>query len=282
MPGKLKKIKTLLNRKKDFRNAADHILYEEKVDKILEKYGIKSLPSVGFSELMKLYPTPDSGEPISITSDLMNGSSPINDYYFLCRIARALGVKKYFEIGTWVGLSAYNMAENAGKEVEIFSLDIPFDHPDIKQFNIPKEIFGRFSKKCPNIKHLKADSMKFDFVPYQKQFELVFVDGNHSFDYVKKDSKNALGLLKNDSSVIAWHDYILGGELNRNVLCGILEGIPESGHKHLIYLSQSNMALYSKSFNFKGGKTDEWSLPDTVFEFKISDIPDAGRKIFQD
>lgn len=282
MPGKIKKIRTLLNKKKEIRGAADRILHEEKVDKILEKYGMKALPSVRYSDLMQLFPEHDPDKPISITSDLMNGSSPINDYYFLCRIAQALGAKKYFEIGTWVGLSAYNISENTGKDVEIYSLDIPYDHPDIKYFNIPTEIFGHFSKNIANVSHLKSDSKSFDFGPYEKQIDLVFVDGNHSFDYVKSDSKNALSLIKSDRSVIAWHDYILGGELNRNVLTGILEGIPAGEHKHLIHLYQSNMALFSRSFQFKSAGFTQWSLPDTVFEFTISPVASDKSRIGRD
>jgi hypothetical protein len=282
MPGKIKKIKTLLNKRTKLRGAVNKILYDESTNRILEKYGFKSLPEVSYSELAKVFPVQDTGGQVTITSDLMNGSSPINDYYFLCQMARALNVKKYFEIGTWVGLSAFNMAKNSGKEVEIFSLDIPFDHPEIKIFDIPTEIFGHFSKDCQNVTHLKADSLSFDFTPFEKQFELIFVDGNHSFEYVKSDSKNALSLLKDDSSVIAWHDYILGGELNVNVLCGILEGIPAGEHKHLIHLYQSNMALFSRSFKFNDASIPQWSLPDTVFEFAISPVPSAKKGIAQD
>jgi predicted O-methyltransferase YrrM len=203
---------------------------------------------------------------ITIKTDFSDGISPVNDYYFLSWIAKAVKAKKYFEIGTWKGLSAYNIISNNDNQLEIFSLDIPFDHPEIKIFNIPEEIFGYYSKENKSIHHIKCDSKSFDYKPYAKQFEFVFVDGNHSFEYVQNDTKLALELLKDENSVIAWHDYLILGEVNKNVLAGILETIPEEEHKHIVSLHQSNLALYSKSFKFLNKKLPEWYLPKQSFE----------------
>lgn len=244
----------------------------ERIDSILNSHGVKSLNVIFMEDLMKFY---NITEPINakIKLDFSEGISPPNDYYFLVFLAKALNVKKYFEIGTWLGLSAINISQNTNNDTEIYTLDIPFDHPEIKIFNIPEKVFGFFSKDDKRIKHLKFDSKSFNYQNYKKQFELVFVDGNHSFDYVKNDTRMALELLKDENSIIAWHDYILSGELNKTVLAGILEAIPKEEHKHLVYLHQSDLALYSKSFNFSAKDLSDWYIAKYYFELSMNAKP---------
>ena len=99
---------------------------------------------------------------------------------------------------------------------------------------------------------------------------MVFIDGNHSFEYVKTDTISALKLIKDNKSIIAWHDYIQEGEINKNVLCGILSGIPSSDHKYLVHLSQSNIALFSKSFNITQRSSYKWNIPKKVYNVSLS------------
>ena len=161
------------------------------------------------------------------------------------------------------------MAHNLGQNAEIYSLDIPASHYEISQYEIPTEIFGHYSNGIKNVHFLKSDSKYFDFKSYRKQFDMVFIDGNHSFEYVKNDTKIALELIKDENSVIAWHDYKMMGELNKKVLAGILAGIPESEHKHLFSLNQSNLAIYSKAFNFHKRLIGKWEIPEVKFIVSI-------------
>jgi predicted O-methyltransferase YrrM len=240
-------------------------LANDNLETILKSNEIKALNVILIEDLMKFYKQAEPLEAI-IKIDFSGGISSPNDYYFLCFLAKALNIKKYFEIGTWLGLSAYNMSLNTGQNTEIYTLDIPSNHPDLKLYNIPEEIFGFYSKGNSKIHHLKSDSKTFDKSKYKNQFELVFIDGNHSFDYVMNDTKVALELIKDDNSVIAWHDYILSGELNKSVLAGILEAIPKKEHKHIVHLYQSNLALYSKSFTFPAKELPSWYIAKNNFE----------------
>ena len=53
---------------------------------------------------------------------------------------------------------------------------------------------------------LTGDSAHFDFGPYTREIDVVFVDGAHSYAYVKSDSEHALRMMK-PGGVIAWDDY---------------------------------------------------------------------------
>lgn len=63
-------------------------------------------------------------------------------------------------------------------------------------------------------------------------FDCVFVDGNHSYEYVSKDLKNYLPLLKK-GGIFAFHDALLSGE--RYGTPDVLKGIPEK----INYISHS-------------------------------------------
>ncbi len=260
--------KGIIKHRKSIKSYAAGLLYENKLKNTIKKYNMPSLPIIEFNELQSHwnYKNTDS---ITIKTDFSDGISPVNDYYFLSWIAKAIKAQKYFEIGTWKGLSAYNIISNNNNNLEIYSLDIPFDHPEIKMYNIPEEIFGYYSKENKNIHHIKCDSKSFDYKSYKKQFELVFVDGNHSYEYVKNDTKLALELLKDDNSVILWHDYILYEEININVLAGILEALPVNEHCHLYNLRQSNLAIYCKKFNFKTKEFSKWKIPKNLFSLNF-------------
>ena len=57
------------------------------------------------------------------------------------------------------------------------------------------------------ITQLYGDSATFDYTPYEGAMDFVFVDGSHSYEYVKSDTRTALKLLKPVGGVILWHDY---------------------------------------------------------------------------
>lgn len=52
-----------------------------------------------------------------------------------------------------------------------------------------------------------GDSATFDFTPWRRQADFVFVDGSHAAAYVVSDTNRA-GLLTDDrKAVVVWHDY---------------------------------------------------------------------------
>ena len=71
--------------------------------------------------------------------------------------------------------------------------------------------------------------MTFDFADYYGKYDMVFIDGDHHYDSVKKDTETAFKLLKDNRSIIVWHDYGLDPETIRwDVLAAILDGSFES------------------------------------------------------
>ena len=125
--------------------------------------------------------------------------------------------RECFEIGTFDGRTTLNVAANLPADGHVYTLDLPATDIDRTthtiapgdQSFIRKEQSGaRFVGTAweSRITQLYGDSATFDYSPYEGKMDLVFVDGSHSYDYVKADTATALRLLK-PGGTIFWHDY---------------------------------------------------------------------------
>jgi predicted O-methyltransferase YrrM len=123
-----------------------------------------------------------------------------------------------FEIGTFDGRTTLNLAANTQQETKIYTLDLPKEKIGDTKLRlagndpgmIDKNISGSSFLNQPEAKkitQLYGDSASFDFSRFYGQIDFIFIDGSHSYDYVKSDTEQALKLLKNKKGVIIWHDY---------------------------------------------------------------------------
>lgn len=136
----------------------------------------------------------------------------------IAAIAKQNGKEGIFEIGTFDGRTALNLASNTSDSCNIYTLDLPSDRvasTDLKiaagdeKFINKQESGARFANTlfAGRITQLWGDSATFDYTHYEGKMDVVFVDGSHSYDYVKNDTDTALRLLKPSGGVILWHDY---------------------------------------------------------------------------
>jgi predicted O-methyltransferase YrrM len=142
------------------------------------------------------------------------------DLVSLCLLCRALEPtpSKIFEIGTSVGTTALHFAMNA-PDARVFTLDLPagetqspvlrttaMDEAHIRgRRGIGRYVFeGR--PEADRIECLYGDSATFDFAPYEGAIDLFFIDGAHSYEYVRSDTLNALRCCR-PGGIIVWHDF---------------------------------------------------------------------------
>src|SRR6185295_4077933 len=59
---------------------------------------------------------------------------------------------------------------------------------------------------APRIKQVYGDSARVDWNTFGGPFDLIFIDGSHTEEYVQSDSENAFKHLAL-GGVIVWHDY---------------------------------------------------------------------------
>ena len=157
---------------------------------------------------------------------LISNPSFVADLVSLCLICRAVQPKVVFEIGTQTGYTSFHFALNSPEDAHVYTLDLPNDaHLDAGLKTTLADISERYKTEgvkgmCfagteweRKITCLKGDSATYDFTPYHTKVDLFFVDGAHSYEYVRSDTLNALKCC-HPGSVIVWHDYArvgLGG-----------------------------------------------------------------------
>jgi predicted O-methyltransferase YrrM len=135
----------------------------------------------------------------------------------LCAIERFIGAKNVLEIGTYDGNTALNLAANLVGGGRVSTVDLPADWDGHFVYDVPNSHWnisdrnrvGIQFRETPyesRIRQILGDSARLDWQALDPPFDLIFVDGCHYYDYVRKDTENALRCLR-PGGVIVWHDY---------------------------------------------------------------------------
>lgn len=154
--------------------------------------------------------------PVNLIIDRHKMSFGILDLIPILEILQLSEAKNILEIGTSKGGTTWHLAANAGKGASITTVDLP---PD-----------ASYSKYCPNklstsrptetdlgchfhgtpeaerIRQVLVDSKNLLKEVGNKNFDLIFIDGAHTYEYVTYDTETALKLIKGTGYII-WHDY---------------------------------------------------------------------------
>ena len=147
-------------------------------------------------------------------SEVLTGYVDDHQRMLLAALARATGARTFFEIGTNRGRTAWTVAVN-NPQLEVFTLDVPGSTPagelgsDDERFLIPAAECGEAFRGTPEaerITQLLGDSATFDFSPWTGAIDLVYVDGAHTYEYVRSDTEAALAMLSPAGTVV-WDDY---------------------------------------------------------------------------
>jgi len=225
---------------------------------------VKGLPQIALSDL-----TSSKKITVSPFAFLEGGSLP-TDLGLLKILAQKNTPCTYFEIGTWRGESVANVASVAAK---CYTLNLSAEV--MKDMGLKKEyidLHGFFSKGLANVEHLNGHSHSFDFSALQRKIDLVFVDGDHHYESVLKDTQTAFSLLKNDAAMIVWHDYTAGPEIIRyEVFHGIWEGTPIEKRKHLYKVANTQCAMYYPH-DVKSKLVEYPQKPEVNFEVELKII----------
>ncbi|MFZ5939364.1 MAG: class I SAM-dependent methyltransferase [Bacteroidota bacterium] len=203
-----------------------------------KKYGLLSLPVVGFEELFG----EGYKEKVGIFS-FLDGGSMVTDLALLKTLAARTDQCRYFEIGTWRGESVANVAQVAK---ECFTLNLSDE--DLRRQGAGEEVISLqayFSKELPNVTHLYGDSRTFDFAHLGNNFDLIFIDGGHHYDFVRNDTEKVFSHLVNEKTIVVWHDYgLTPEEVRYEVFAGILDGLDPALHGHLCQVGATKSAVY--------------------------------------
>ncbi len=199
----------------------------------------KGMPVIDILDLL-----PDMNITISPYAFLQGGSLPI-DLALLKGLAASFPSCSYLEIGTWRGESLVNVSEVADRCVSI-----NLSAEEMREMGIQEEFIAQlyyFLKENKNIEYIRHNSQTLDYSQLAGQFDLVFIDGDHSKNGVEIDTSNAFQLLRDENSMIVWHDYgRTPEEVRWPTLAGILDGAPKEYHDNIYQVSNTLCAVYTK------------------------------------
>jgi len=138
----------------------------------------------------------------------IKGPTSIADKFFLYVISKNIPLEgDILEIGSFMGSSSILLA--AGNELSVNKgivwLIEPYPRPDKEQF------FNVFRKHRLD-KHIRLVDKASEEArgAVDSKFRFIFIDGNHEYEYVKKDILLWQECLK-EGGIIAFHDYTLDG-----------------------------------------------------------------------
>jgi predicted O-methyltransferase YrrM len=173
------------------------------------------------------------------------------DLVSMCMICQILKPKVIFEIGTFHGAGALHWAGNA-PEAQVYTLDLPpagapsldltlIDHEHVKGHADTKRMVFEGKPEAQRIHCLYGDTATFDFSPFSGKVDLLFIDGAHSYEYVRNDTLRTSACCK-PGSVICWHDY---GRLGVNGVSKWLHELARGGRQ--IYRIQGGSVAYTRA-----------------------------------
>jgi predicted O-methyltransferase YrrM len=218
----------LLNKVLDDTVWADYV---EKQHLIPEGFPVVSRQQLGLGAPDVVYPYA-----------FLDGGSLPTDLALLNSLVQKKNDCRYFEIGTWRGESVANVARFAK---ECVTLDLSAEQ--LRKYGRDANYIkaqAEFSKDLKNVSHLHGDTQVFDFRLLPKDFDVIFIDGDHHYEMVKNDTAKVVQHLYHKDCIIVWHDYAHNPEQVRfEVMAGILDGLPASLHPFLYHVENTKCAI---------------------------------------
>jgi hypothetical protein len=123
-----------------------------------------------------------------------HGQRTIDDLVMMA-LMKMIRPKNYFEFGTNYGVNLYNLAMNF-EQTKFYSIDT--------------ESFPFVFRGTPyenRMQIFQADSVQFDYSPYFKKMDFVFIDGGREEGVLRSDTRNAFAMLADGVTCVVWHDF---------------------------------------------------------------------------
>jgi len=123
------------------------------------------------------------------------------DLMALASVVRVTDARRIFEIGTGAGRTTLNLAANTAEDATVFSLDL---------LDLPRTGHSyQGQPEARKIRQLFGDAETFAFDEWFGTCDFIFVDGDHRYPGVMRDSLIALKLVK-PGGYIFWDDLAYG------------------------------------------------------------------------
>lgn len=171
---------------------------------------------IGYEHLFKLFPNLDRQfVSLEVNAMIENGGISHLELTILAVLTRWLQPQRILEIGTFHGWTSHNLALQLNDDAKLVTINLPdgqrprlnSDAWNGRYFPADESSLLFEGRPTANrIIQLKADTANLSANNFSDTFDLIFIDGSHSFAYVENDTKLALSVA-NEKAIILWHDY---------------------------------------------------------------------------
>ncbi|NFF64913.1 class I SAM-dependent methyltransferase [Clostridium sporogenes] len=179
--------------------------------------------------------------------------SGVLDYTFLRALIKKFRFSNYLEIGSFLGESIDAVSDILTK---CYSISLPDEMLDDFFRTKSKKNFGSyFLNNRENVIQFKYNSREFDYSKIHDKIDLVFIDGDHSYEGIAIDTKKVFSFIDKDNTIVVWHDFKMNGNYRMPTVNAIRDSLGENLFKK-VYAVDSNMCgiyipdKYIESFSF--------------------------------
>lgn len=211
--------------KKIFSNQSFTRIPNSKIDRI--RFGLEHRVAqrrFQHSRLISIKPLEEVFPGISSTRAVIQAAVPtgaslgnvsLHELVILSTVCAYLKPDLLFEFGTYDGLTTLHFAMNSGQDARVITTDLDPDDParqiitDDTFYTRNVTVGAHFHQKKEEskIEQIYVNSTQFDHRPLRKKVGLIFIDGGHTDEIVRSDTRKALEMVI-PGGVIFWHDYV--------------------------------------------------------------------------
>lgn len=208
------------------------------------------LPVKSREDLFKNMKQGDIAIPNSAFKYSHHNLMPLGELLAVAAICKHKQPSRVFEIGTYTGICTLVIAANTSDNSEIVTLDLDPSQRSTHRHGtgiggfedfVVGEVYRR-STLARKITQLFGDSRTLDFSPYLGAYDLVLIDADHSYEFVKSDTEVAFKLLSPGGTII-WDDYVWNEPYPE---CGGVSKLLHElqGEKCIYQIANTRLAIY--------------------------------------
>lgn len=193
-----------------------------------------TLPDILLEELFE-----DFGSQTVMLHQLPCGSwsTPLADVVMLLKVVLCSQPKKLLEVGSFRGYTALYLAQHVANDAKIVTVDLYPEHG---------EAYRNTSYASMIERRVGETSVSMFQQDIPGSYDLIFIDADHSYAGVKRDTELVLPLVS-PTGYILWHDYANWGYFNGK------NGVPEylrelSETLPIAHITGSDLAIYSPAW----------------------------------
>lgn len=173
------------------------------------------------------------------------GASGILDYLLIRSVIKKYNLKRYLEIGSFIGESIdciYDLCD------EFLSISLPDDYVSSVKFFEERGLenfSGYFLRDKKKLRRIIGDSMKLDFNSINYKPDISYIDGSHTYKGVYSDLTNIIKITDMNEGFIILHDMKNGFlRKSKELLSAAYGALGEKYSKNFFCFDESMCGIY--------------------------------------